>query len=68
MFKKLAFVCALALPISAAADDHQESKESKKAEKEYQELLEKSPFNKMYPKQIAPGAAEYFGVFNSLFS
>ena len=65
MFKKLAFVCALALPVSAMADD---KKESKKADKEYEELLEKSPFNKMYPKQIAPGAAEYFGVFNSLFS
>ena len=38
MFKQLAFVCALALPVSAMADDKKESK----ADKEYEELLEKS--------------------------
>ena len=34
----------------------------------YNELLKKSPFNEMYPKYIAQKAAEYFTVFNTLFS
>ncbi|MBL6658442.1 MAG: carboxymuconolactone decarboxylase family protein, partial [Flavobacteriales bacterium] len=34
----------------------------------YNELLKKSPFNEMYPKYMAQEAAEYFTVFNSLFT
>ena len=34
----------------------------------YNELLKKSPFNEMYPKYMAHEAAEYFTVFNTLFS
>ena len=34
----------------------------------YNELLEKSPFNKMYPKLIASEAAQYFVDWNKLFS
>ncbi len=34
----------------------------------YQELIEKSPFNKMYPKLIASEAAQYFADWNKLFS
>ncbi len=54
--------CAFFMPLNSFATD------SKDADKEYQELLSKSPFNKMYPKQIAPAAADYFGAFNSLFT
>tara|TARA_Y100000748_G_scaffold283314_1_gene264271 strand:+ start:451 stop:858 length:408 start_codon:yes stop_codon:yes gene_type:complete len=35
---------------------------------EYIELLNQSPFNQMYPKFIAKEAADYFDVFNMLFS
>ena len=35
---------------------------------EYIELLNKSPFNQMYPKFMAKEAADYFDVFNLLFS
>ena len=34
----------------------------------YEELLKKSPFNKMYPKFMAEEAASYFDTFNLLFS
>ena len=34
----------------------------------HQELLKKSPFNKMYPKFMAEEAASYFDTFNLLFS
>tara|TARA_B100000497_G_C7688753_1_gene418074 strand:+ start:2909 stop:3322 length:414 start_codon:yes stop_codon:yes gene_type:complete len=34
----------------------------------YNELLKKSPFNVMYPKYMAQDAADYFAVFNTLFS
>ncbi len=34
----------------------------------YQELLEKSPFNEMYPQFMAEEAANYFAVFNTLFT
>ena len=37
-------------------------------ESSYNELLEKSPFNKMYPKLIASEAAQYFVDWNKLFS
>jgi len=66
----LIFACALLMPLTSLAEkpDKKAQKAAEKAEQEYQELLTKSPFNKMYPKQVAPGAAEYFGVFNSMFS
>ena len=34
----------------------------------YEELLEKNPFNSMYPEFMAEEAAEYFDEFNMLFS
>tara|TARA_B100000965_G_C19536328_1_gene733537 strand:- start:372 stop:779 length:408 start_codon:yes stop_codon:yes gene_type:complete len=37
-------------------------------EKNYQELIKESPFNEMYPQFMAQDAAEYFKVFNTLFS
>ena len=37
-------------------------------ESNYQEFLEKSPFNRMYPKSIASEAAQYFTDWNKLFS
>ena len=65
MMKAFIFVCALVIPVTSFAKDKDKAES---ADTEYQELLEKSPFNKMYPKQIAPEAAAYFGAFNSLFS
>ena len=37
-------------------------------ESSYEEFLEKSPFNRMYPKLIASEAAQYFADWNKLFS
>ena len=37
-------------------------------DEKYNELLKKSPFNEMYPKYMAHEAAEYFNVFNTLFT
>ena len=37
-------------------------------DEKYNDLLKKSPFNEMYPKYMAHEAAEYFNVFNTLFS
>jgi len=37
-------------------------------DKSYNELLKKNPFNEMYPKYMAQEAADYFTVFNTLFS
>ena len=34
----------------------------------YEELVKESPFNEMYPEFMAQEAAEYFKVFNKLFS
>ena len=34
----------------------------------YEELLKRSPFNKMYPKFMAEESANYFDTFNMLFS
>ena len=34
----------------------------------YEELVKESPFNEMYPEFMAQEAAEYFKVFNNLFS
>ncbi len=48
-----------ALPASALAQDA-----GKMTDKEYKELVAKSPFNYMYPKSLAPEAAKYFGAFN----
>ena len=63
MFKSFIFLMlALLMPLNAVADKPEMS------DTEYEELLAKSPFNKMYPKSIAPGAAEYFGTFTALFT
>ena len=37
-------------------------------DKSYEELVAESPFNEMYPEFMAQEAAEYFKVFNKLFS
>ena len=37
-------------------------------DKSYQKLVKESPFNEMYPAFMADEAAEYFKVFNKLFS
>ena len=37
-------------------------------DKSYEELVKESPFNEMYPEFMAQEAAEYFKVFNTLFS
>ena len=55
-------VCALAMPMTSFAKDT-----NKKADKEYQEFLAQSPFNKMYPRQLGPAAAEYFVEWNKIF-
>ncbi len=34
----------------------------------YEKLVKESPFNEMYPEFMANEAAEYFKVFNKLFS
>ncbi len=65
MMKKFLLACALMLPTSALAD---KPDKADKSDKEYEEFLAKSPFNKMYPKQIGPEAATYFGVFNQMFT
>ena len=58
--KKFAFLaCLLLVPVSVSAQD---------ADKDYQELLKKSPFNKMYPKVTAAASAKFFGEFNKLFA
>ena len=56
------FVCALFVPLTSFAQD------AEKADKEYAEFVAKSPFNKMYPKQLGPAAAEYFAEWNKLFA
>ena len=37
-------------------------------DKSYQKPVKESPFNEMYPEFMADEAAEYFKVFNKLFS
>ena len=49
--------CFFFVPMNAHAQD---------ADKAHKELLAKSPFNKMYPKQLAPAAATYFGEMNKV--
>ena len=41
---------------------------AKTNDKRYQKLVKESPFNEMYPAFMADEAAEYFKVFNKLFS
>ena len=62
--KKLIFIvfCTLLISLTAIAERRNKGEVS---DKEHKELLEKSPFNKMYPKQLTPAAAEYFGEFNN---
>lgn len=55
MVRLFLIACACLLPLSAFAQV---------SDKEHKELLTKSPFNKMYPKQLSPAAAKYFGEFN----
>ena len=59
--KMILLVITLLLPMTAMAE---KPNNSKKADKEYQELLKKSPFNKMYPQDLAPAAATYFTEWN----
>lgn len=63
MMKMFIFLaCAVFAPMTALADD------AKKSDKEYEEFLAESPFNKMYAKQVGPAAAEYFAEWNKMFS
>ena len=57
----LVLACALVVPSTSFADD------AAKSDKEYEEFVAKSPFNAMYPKQLGPAAAEYFGEWNKMF-
>ncbi|MAY80039.1 MAG: hypothetical protein CL930_07190 [Deltaproteobacteria bacterium] len=60
----------LCVPLTSYAKDSNKADKadkSAKVDKEHEEFLAKSPFNKMYPKKIGPEAAEYFAAFNSLF-
>lgn len=41
---------------------------SQTSDEDYQVLLKKSPFNKMYPKAIAADAAEYFAESNKIYT
>ena len=40
---------------------------SQTVDEDYNALLKKSPFNKMYPKSVASDAAEYFAEWNKIF-
>ena len=40
---------------------------SQTVDENYNALLKKSPFNKMYPKSVASDAAEYFAEWNKIF-
>ena len=62
----LFFMFAMLIPMTSLA---KKPGDSKKVNQEYKELVKKSPLNKMYPKQLAPAAAKYFGEMNkSLFA
>jgi len=63
----LLFVVALLMPLTSLAEKPDKSDKSDKSEEAYEELLTKSPFNKMYPKQLATSAAQYFGEWSKLF-
>ena len=65
MKKFIFLLIAFMIPMTAIAE---KPANKKKADKEYKELLKKSPFNKMYPRQVAPAAATYFGEWNKLFT
>lgn len=41
---------------------------SQTTDQEYDALIKKSPFNKMYPKATAADAATYFGAWNKIFT
>ena len=59
MFRILLLASLFLIPVSAFGQT---------SDKAHKELLKKSPFNKMYPKDLAPAAAKYFGEWNKLFS
>jgi len=59
MKKLLLILCLVMVPLHAFGEETEAN-----GDKEYQELLTKSPFNKLYPKQLAPAAADYFGQWN----
>ena len=56
--KSLITLCLLVTSIASAQIN----------DEEYNKLLNQSPFNQMYPKFMAQEAADYFAVFNTLFS
>jgi len=62
MKKVFVLACALLLPLTALAEDVE------KADQAHEEFLAKSPFNKMYPKDLGPAAATYFGEWSKMFS
>ena len=63
MKKFVLLACLLLIPTFAFGQDGKQL-----SDKEYAELLKKSPFNKMYPKVTAEAAAKYFGEWNKLFA
>jgi AhpD family alkylhydroperoxidase len=66
MFIRFALIAVLlSLPTVAFAGDATNSTEM--SDKEYKEFLAKSPLNEMYPKQVGPAAAQYFGEWSKLF-
>ncbi len=77
MMKQLSIaVLALFLPLTAtagkadkkaAAEQAAQTEQAEMTDEEYAAFLEKSPFNAMYPKQVGPAAATYFGEFNKMF-
>ena len=63
MMKSFVFLMlALLMPLTSVAEQPEMS------DKEYEEFLGKSPFNKMYPKVTAAASAKFFGEFNKLFA
>ena len=63
MYRLLFLVCLMTFPFQVLAEET-----TPVEDQEYQELLKKSPFNKMYPKSLAAPAAEYFAKWNTLFT
>ncbi|MEC7949213.1 MAG: carboxymuconolactone decarboxylase family protein [Myxococcota bacterium] len=52
---------------AAAAAEAAEAEQTGMTDEEYAAFVAASPFNAMYPRQVGPAAAEYFGEFNKMF-
>ena len=63
MMMRFALIAVLfSIPAVSFAEEAKTSTEMSDAE--YKEFVGKSPFNYMYPKNLGPQAATYFGAFN----